>query len=117
MAKIKRYSIKAGTTIGDIKATGGRDGGTWINKEAILWIEKYLPCIECSIDVAFKENITDWDDFENVTVLDNNFCQPYTPFYGENYGKEITGFPMLEYCIEEYNQFMDSLSFLEEKRQ
>lgn len=118
--RIKRYSIRDGTTIEDIKAAGGRDGGTWINKESKLFISKYCEYkptqFEFSIGIAFKDNLADWNDFDNVLVLDEDFCQPYTPFYGENFGKDITNFPTLENCIEQYNQFMDSLPFLIEDK-
>lgn len=117
--KMKRYKIKDTTTLDDIFACGAREGGSWVNKESEYLISKYCyfkkTNFEFDIDVVFKKNILDWDDFNNVLVLDMDFCQPYTPFYGENYGEEITEFPTLEYCIEQYNEFMDSLPFLEEK--
>ena len=116
--KMKRYRIKENTTVADILATGAREGGSWINKESKYFINH--PCyykknrFEFDIGVAFKENVTDWNDFDNVIVLDEDFCQPYTPFYGDNYGKDITGFDTLIYCIEQYNAFLDSLPFIEE---
>ena len=118
--KIKRYKIKNGTTAEDIKVAGGREGGTWINKESKFFISKcfeYKPTqFEFSIGIAFKEDLSDWNDFDNVLVLDEDFCQPYTPFYGDNFVKDITNFPTLENCIEQYNRFMDSLPFLIENK-
>lgn len=114
--KIKRYSIRDETTIEDIKAAGGRDGGTWVNKKSKMFLSKhceYKPThFEFSIDIAFNDDLTDWNDWDYVLVLDEDFCQPYTPFYGDNFGAEISNFPTLEYCVEKYNEFMDSLPFM-----
>lgn len=116
-AKIKRYTIKPDTTKETIISCGGKEGGTWINKESKFFISKCFEYkeigFEFSIQLAFKDDVLDWNDFDNVLVLDEDFCQPYTPFYDDNYGKEAT-FPPLKYCIEQYNQFMDSLPFLTE---
>ena len=117
--KIKRYSIKKEVVVDDIIAAGGKEGGTWINKESKFLLSKYCyykpTDFEFSINIAFKQDIKDWDDFENVLVLDEDFCQPYTPFYGKNFGADIFNFPTLEYCVEQYNKFMDSLPFLVEQ--
>lgn len=117
--KINRYSIKKGTTIDEIKAAGGRDGGSFIMKDTKFYIMKSFyyraSDFEFSVGVAFKKDVSDWNDYDNVLVIDEDFCQPYAPFYGENFGKDITDFPTLEYCIEKYNEVMDSLPFLEEK--
>lgn len=118
--KIKRYALKDGTTLKDIKNVGGREGGTWINNESELFISKcfyYKPLdFEFSIGIAFKKDILDWDDYANVLVLDEDFCQPYISFYGENFGKDITGSPVLEHCIKQYNEYMDSFPFLVETK-
>lgn len=57
------------------------------------------------------------DDFNNILVLDEEFGQPYTPFYSENYKKDIKYFPVLESCIRQYNDFLDSFDFLEEVKE
>ena len=69
---------------------------------------------EYSINIAFSSNINEWDDFYNILILDEEFLQPYTPFYGDNYGKEITNFPALEGVNKNYNKFMSSLGIFEE---
>ena len=46
--------------------------------------------------------------------MDEDFGQPYTPFYGDNYGKDIDNFPVLEMVIAKYNRFMSSLGIFEE---
>ena len=117
--KIKRYDMKQGTTLDDILYCGGKEGGEWIKNGSKYFISKGF-CneetnLEISIEIAFMENITDWDDFENVVVIDEDFCQPYTPFY-QQYGLNVTYFPALEFCVKQYNDFMDSLPFLIEKK-
>ena len=114
--KAKSYKLKYTPTEEQLIDAHAKLGGIWINKESVFCISKFfrLPKydFEFSIDICFKEDISDWNDFDNVLVLDEDFGQPYIPFYGENYKKEISSFPCLEYCIEKYNEFMDSFDFL-----
>ena len=118
--RIKRYRLKDGITREQLIENGCKEGGSWIcrDKKITLFINKtfYLKKSDFEFDIAvgFTDDITDWDDFNNVTIIDEDFGQPYTPFYGDNWGAEITKFPALEYCIEKYNEFMSSLPFLEE---
>ena len=114
--KAKSYKLKYTPTVGQLIDASANLGGIWINKEAIFYITKFF-CLpkydfEFSIAICFKEDISDWNDFDNVLVLDEDFAQPYTPFYGNNYKKEISNHPCLEYCIEKYNEFMSSFDFL-----
>ena len=116
--KIKRFKLKENITKEDLIALGFKDGGAWIKTDAELFLDKYF-CFkkidfEYSIGIAFSSNINDWNDFDNVLILDEAFCQPYTPFYGDNYGKDIKNFPALENVISEYNKFMGSLGIFEE---
>ena len=115
--KAKSYKLKYTPTEEQlIKELSARSGGFWIDKNSKLYISKFFELpeydFEFSIDICFKEDISDWNDFDNVLVLDEDFGQPYTPFYGKNYKKEISNHPCLEYCIEKYNEFMDSFDFL-----
>lgn len=66
-----------------------------------------------SVDIGFTDDINNWNDCDNVIVLDEDFLQPYTPFYA-NFENDITNFPCLEKTVETYNDYMDSLDFLEE---
>lgn len=116
--KIERYKLRDGVTREELLENGFKEGGTWINKDAKLFLsrdfEDKKAGIEFSINIAFGSDISDWNDFDNVLVLDEDFCQPYTPFYGDDYGKEIKNFPTLESVIQIYNEFMNSLCFLVE---
>lgn len=113
--KAKSYKLKYIPTEGQLIDARAKLGGIWINKESVFYIAKFFRHpkynFEFSINICFKEDISDWNDFDNVLVLDEEFGQPYTPFY-DRYKKEVSSFPCLEYCIEKYNEFMDSFDFL-----
>ena len=116
--KIKRYKLKDSVTKEDLIALKFRSGGSWINKDAELFLSRCFECgeydFEYSIGIAFSSDINSWNDFDNVLVMDEDYAQPYTPFYGDNYGKDIDNFPVLEMVIAKYNRFMSSLGIFEE---
>ena len=115
--KAKSYKLKYTPTEEQLIDAHAKLGGIWIDKNSKLYISKFFELpeydFEFSIDICFKEDLSDWNDFDNVLVLDDDFGQPYTPFY-TNYKKEVSNHPCLEYCIEKYNEFMDSFDFLYE---
>ena len=118
--KIKRYKIKGNATKDDIIHScycSRFDGGKFVISDADFTIFKFIKYkkndSEFSINISFRLNIQDWNDFDNILVLDEDWCQPYTLFY-DYYDKEVSDFPTLEYIIAEYNKFLDSLNFLEE---
>lgn len=115
--KIKKFKLKDNITEKDLIALGFKNGGSWVKKDAELCLSVYFEyndMFEYSIHIAFSSNINDWNDFDNILVLDEDFCQPYTPFYGDNYGKDVHDFPVLENVITRYNEVMSSLGIFEE---
>ena len=114
--KAKSYKLKYTPTEEQLIEAGARRGGCGIVEDPVFYITKCFELpkydFEFSISIFFEDDIGDWNDFDNVLVLDDDFAQPYTPFYWDNYKKEISGFPCLEYCIEKYNEFMGSFDFL-----
>lgn len=116
--KIKRFKLRDGVTKDDLLALKFKSGGTWIKEDAELYkcrIFEYKPTdFEYSINIAFGNNISEWNDFDNIIIIDEDFLQPYTPFYGDNFGKEVNNFPSLENVIQNYNKFMSSLGIFEE---
>ena len=126
MAKIKRYKLVDGFNIEDYREKYNiKQGGSWAcgNSENYLMKSIFFKKpndqrdeFEFSIYVCFPsaELMDKWNDLDFVLVLDDDFCQPYGPFY-TRYGEEVDGFWCLEKVIEKYNAFMDSLEFLEEK--
>ena len=135
MEKIKRYKLKSNMTKEQLISLGFHEGGTWVHKNAELVLSKYIHITneveyttkkgkrkkrkylsEFNIGIAFTDNINDWNDFDNVLVLDEDWCQPYYPFYHLRSDKlkdnEIP--KVLPLLVAEYNEYMDSLEFLEE---
>lgn len=114
--KAKSYKLKYVPTAEQLINLGFQMGGTWIKNDAkwYKWTWFEYKNAELSINICFSDDTSEWNDFDNVLVLDEDFGQPYTAFYFDNYKKDITDFPALEYCIEKYNEFMDSFDFLEE---
>ena len=117
--KAKSYKLKYIPTAEQLIKLGARPGGIWFNRY-VEWCISFTgefpdSCGDFSIYIGFpdfEKGLVEWDDFSFVLVLDDDFGQPYTPFYGENYKKDIQDFPCLELVIEKYNEFMDSFDFL-----
>ena len=68
-----------------------------------------------TISVTIRKNEGEWDDVNDVEVLDETFLQPYTPFYDyldEN--RDIKDFPYLEKVVRQYNKVLGNLPWLEE---
>lgn len=139
MEKIKRYKLKEGITKEQLLKMGCRESenlsyickGAIIGKTHLIKIrytyeykDKYgnLKTIkytsEFDVDIAFTDNLQQWNDFDNIIVLDSDFCQPYYPFYnylnGKIGAKEIP--KVLPLLVTEYNKYMSSLEFLEERK-
>ena len=56
----------------------------------------------------------EWNDFDYILVLDEDYGQPYGPFYHFMSGEIKEPWDGLKEVIEAYNEFMSSLIFLEE---
>lgn len=119
MTKINRYKLKDVIATSDLIKYHARSGGTWINKEAdvffskVLYIQTYRHTkAEISVEIAFKRDLQDWNDFDNILVCDEDFCQPYTPFYSYLDG-QIESFPFLDTVIQKYNEYMNSIDLFE----
>lgn len=114
--KAKSYKLKYVPTVQQLRDAGFRPGGSWMHENAFMFAERCF-AYELSVSICFFPDLDVWDDFHNILVLDEEFGQPYTPFYSENYKKDIKDFPVLEYCIRQYNDFLDSFDFLEEVKE
>ena len=137
MEKIKRYKLKEGITKEQLLKMGVKkaDYYTYIHKQAIMGkgycadihftyphtdkngkTKQIKTTSEFDIDIAFTENLQDWNGYDNILVLDSDFGQPYYPFYEYMMGKmKASAAPkVLPLLVAEYNRYMDSLEFLEE---
>lgn len=115
--KAKTYRLKPDITKEYlVQNLNARDGGSWIHPSSDVFISKtfVIDGEEIDVDIAFFRDISDWDDFHNVLVLDVDWGQPYVPFYGNNYKEDITNFPFLEKVIAKYNEYMASLGIFTE---
>ena len=114
---IKRYKLKDGVSYAKLKLAGARPGGSWINKNALYYCS--YPMIDSiTLDISFGGDLQAWDDFNNVLVVDDDFGQPFSPFYAKNESPILEGSQddktsFLSQVIEKYNQIMDSLDYLE----
>ena len=61
------------------------------------------------MNIAFPDDLSEWNDFDFVLVLDEEFGQPYTPFYGAK-----KHFEFLDRVIKRYNAIMTSMTLFEE---
>ena len=111
---INRFKLKEGTTIELILSElNERDipcctnGGSYVNKNSKYVCYKRLVG-DIEVNIAFPENLAEWNDFDYILVMDDEFGQPYTPFYEANHP-----FTFLLNVIGNYNKLLNSLSFLE----
>lgn len=121
--KIKRFKLKEGRpTQEDLDRYGFRSGGSWIDKGADIFVSymwrkpdpRYQDW-EISFNMCIKKDRSDFNDFDNILVLDEEFCQPYTPFY-EFMDKKTEPFPFLAEVVSAYNEWISQFDFLEEDK-
>lgn len=114
---VNEYKIKEGITKNDILAelkdkhiTVGKYG-TYIHPDAKFSLSKEL-VEDISVNIAFPKDLSKWDSFDYVLIMDENCGQPYYPFYKAD---EDNAKP-LRYALNvigHYNEFMDKFTFLE----
>lgn len=107
--KIKRYKIKFDTSINEILNNGFEYN---VNYKCLTKFVTLKDSIVLYIRIPLSD-LYSFDDFNNVDILDDDFCQPYTPFYN-NYEKEIINNAFLIDVIRKYNDEMDKITFLYE---
>ena len=113
--EIKEYRIKSGVTMEEIKDElrskylPWNGQASYIHPDSVHSTFKRLVST-ISVNIGFPEDLSTWDSYDHVLVLDEDFVQPYHPFYTSTMPSKF-----LERVITAYNEFMDSLSFLEEK--
>ena len=115
--EIKKYELSEKLTIKKLKKNNFKEGGfvKEIPSPKYYYNENLIDDIELHIEISINPDETfNFDDFDNVLILDENFCQPYFPFY-----ENKKGFPFLNKVIIEYNKAMDELvkkGILKEKK-
>ena len=103
--KIKGYTLSDNMTINKLKKNGFKEDD-FINKiptPKYYYNEFLVYDIELHIEIAVNSDGTfNFDDIDNIYVIDDNFGQPYYPFYSDNHE-----FGFLNKVIFRYNQVMD----------
>lgn len=106
---IKKYVLNETVTEEVLKSCGFKyknDGSVLGINTPLYYFFKYLiDDIELHIEISINQDKTlSFDDFDNVLLLDDDFCQPYHPFY-----KEEVDTPFINEVIQKYNEAMDEL--------
>ena len=105
---IQRFRLKSDA---DVSCIPEDPYMTYVHRDAVRGMYRILyDSIEVSI--AFPVDLSQWNDFDFVIVLDDNFGQPFTPFYHYMDG-EIELYPFLENVVNAYNDFMNAQPYLE----
>lgn len=102
----KEFVINSNVTISKLEEVGFKKGG-WINgvNEPRYYInDNILDEIDIHIEISIVDNNINFDDLKNVYIIDENFGQPYTPFYESEFG-----FKFLNNVIDNYNKYMNNL--------
>lgn len=99
---IKQYKLKPNTTRENLLNAGFKDGGWQMQfcNPKVSYTTTLIDSIELHIEIITYPPI-DFDCINNVLILDEDFCQPYSPFYGD------IEFEYLNKVIHRYNEVMD----------
>lgn len=103
----KRYELNDNVTLENLLNNNFKEGGFMkeIPSPKYYYYKRLIDDIELYIEVNINGNeITNFDDINNILVIDDSFCQPYYPFYE---GKKE--FDFLNKVIKKYNEAMDEL--------
>lgn len=111
LKEIKRYNLKIKNKeelISILNRLGFKEG-SWLNKykEKKVMSKMFMLTNDIELHITIDIENCIYDDIEDNLVLDNNFCQPYTPFYESD--KLDFRNPFLGKVIKAYNRTMDSL--------
>ena len=108
-----KFKLKDNITLDEIKKEVKKkhisfaDNGMWVHKDSVfvIWV---TIADDITLNVAFPENLSKWNDFDFILLLDEDFGQPYVPFY-----ESKKDFPFLNKVKINYNRFLSNLSFME----
>ena len=104
---IKRYELSDNLTVAELKEVGFKKGG-WIpeiSEPKMNYTRVLIDDIELHIEVSVIDGkVSNFDDYNNIYIFDDNYGQAYTPFYDST-----SSFPYLDRVISRYNEEMDKL--------
>lgn len=114
LLQINRYKLKdLNTAESEIMNYNIRTGGEYISQDTTVFL--FAPLYkEITLNIGFPKDLSVWNDLDHIIVLDEDFGQPYIPFYMYLNGEEgSNASPFLQRVIRAYNEAMDKYSFLE----
>lgn len=114
LLQINRYKLKdPNTAESEIMKYNIRNGGGFISQDTTVFL--FAPLYkEITLNIGFPRDLSVWNDLDHIIVLDEDFGQPYTPFYKYLNGEEVNNTsPFLQRVIIAYNETMNKYSFLE----
>lgn len=98
------YELNNGITVEKLKEVGFKDGG-WMRNIQEPKVSYRQPLIdEIELYIEINTDTLEFDENENIFVLDDTFNQAYFPFYNENTN--------VEFAVKvkrDYNRRMDAL--------
>lgn len=107
--KIKRFRLKPDA---DVSSVPESPHLSYIHKDCTRGFFKSLGH-EITLNIGFPEDLSKWNDLDYILVLDEDFGQPYGPFYHYMYN-QIKSFVSLLNVVHAYNEEMSKLEYLEE---
>ena len=108
--EINHYELSQDYTLDDIihevkkRKLPNSDGGAYIHKDSVFCFWQVL-ADDIEVCIGFPSDLSEWNDEDYILVLDDQFGQPYTPFYSTH------RFPFVNNVIGHYNKFMNSINF------
>ena len=115
--QIQRFKLKPNITDDDLTKLGFKISPSNEYYYYCRYFTNKKLNFEISITIKIPKDMEPWDDVTNVDVLDEDFLQPYTPFYAElkrqSKNEYQPSFHALNWAIDTYNKYMSSLDILE----
>lgn len=106
--KINKYKLKEKVAINDILDNGFEYS---LDKKYLTKFKSLHDSITLTIKMPLVD-IYSFDFYNDVDILDEDFLQPYMPFY-DNYNKDVIDRKFLKSLIKRYNEEMDEITIFE----
>ena len=98
------YELNPDVTVDKLKEAGFKDGG-WMSNIKEPKVSYMRPLIdEIELNIEINTDTLEFDENENIFILDDTFGQAYFPFYNEN-----TDIEFALRVKRDYNKRMDAL--------
>lgn len=110
--KVNSFKLKDGIAKEELIKAGFKTG-SWRRQDGPDTLSISLPIHDSIVMDIFVEPGKNFDDFENIEVLDEDFLQHYSTFY-LYFKKDVSeSTPFVQKVITNYNEIMLSLGIFE----